>query len=1139
MNEVHDVQPGHIYQPGNKKEVRLVYRILSGPYCGRHQKPFSLTKWGVAGAWDAAQQAKAYMLQTGRLPPSFASPYSRSKLTNASANAIVKPVRPAGIPGVDGFLGPMDLDGTGSSALFPSLAAFSATTKPPEAALGKAPHARIHAHSSHFEDDKSFTTQSSTTSDALDEIFRCFSVDDSAAGPATSRRVARSQKVGSRGGPCAPNFLPRCRKHSVGTSSSTASAPLSPVAAGSDSVPRSFPPLDNLSLDSAVAAELLLSPLLDSLCKAEARLAEGESEDVSLASHDRDTADTSGDEDLLPRGVRGAGSARVRKQAAAPSSASSTRYTGKDLGSPDTAKRASFAGSKTLRRLLLPDSLRVSASPGLSAFSEGAGAHFPSFLPSPQTGYQRAAPGWAYPSSVQATLEASARAAAVASAAGAAAGGGSGPSCFHGQQAARPAGPGHVASCGGAVPADLIGLQMLSGGSPHFAPSTLQRGSGTGGWVESPSVPVGGSGAADGNVAAATAFTLLQLAEHNAAVQPKDQSQLEQNTLQQFLLLQQLQLLQEKQQESQQERIRGNGGAASLENQGTVGDEVSGGRALAGDVADGRSLCKASVEPHLKFTDRPVSAESKEMDDVQCIGSRRCAPQQECENAARLNSAQSIGSLLSSTSLAPGQKGGGPQERGKAEDAESTNMSDTLRSLLIAASIQQRHQALPDGNCGSQQNRREGSVSPLCGSERAESFFNLRSLTSLLPQAHGGLKAEERPISDGRGPAVLAPSPRSPGGSVPPRSPLDGGLMCSPKGAEGADAGHGVPSHLAMLWGLSSLESSRNNGSCSGLTSTTSAVSVEGDARHSSISNEGTSSSLGSLPDCVAAALRDALQADFDTEEDGAGDQSARAKGEAPARPSATKLMSPLDTAHQVSQFHAAKSEAACLPIECNGTAPCDLGNPSHDVRGSDDLASSTEASTRNLGCSSPGSPLSQRVSGQMRTHGVIVQESARRGVPSNPAGMPELQGRATEPEFSVSQGEGAGETCGAVMGTAPQGLNGRRCEARGEFQMYSGTEFLDHQDVEDRESRKRRSRSDGVGDMWDGDKKRGRMFCGIAASTAPTSSGHAVSAERGSVRVHSDVGDCREWSSASVHSAFAGDGNVGSRLVANSFAPE
>ncbi|KAL8273145.1 hypothetical protein Esti_002903 [Eimeria stiedai] len=107
MNEVEDVQPGHIYQPGNKKEVRLVYRILSGPYCGRHQKSFSLTleaalhasvqKWGPAGAWAAAREAKAFMQDTGRLPPFFASPYSRSRLTNASANGLCRggPLEPA------------------------------------------------------------------------------------------------------------------------------------------------------------------------------------------------------------------------------------------------------------------------------------------------------------------------------------------------------------------------------------------------------------------------------------------------------------------------------------------------------------------------------------------------------------------------------------------------------------------------------------------------------------------------------------------------------------------------------------------------------------------------------------------------------------------------------------------------------------------------------------------------------------------------------------------------------------------------------------------------------------------------------------------------------------------------------------
>ncbi|KFG40743.1 AP2 domain transcription factor AP2XII-8 [Toxoplasma gondii GAB2-2007-GAL-DOM2] len=38
-----EAEAGHIYQPGTKAEVRLVYRIKKGPGAGRHQKSFSIS----------------------------------------------------------------------------------------------------------------------------------------------------------------------------------------------------------------------------------------------------------------------------------------------------------------------------------------------------------------------------------------------------------------------------------------------------------------------------------------------------------------------------------------------------------------------------------------------------------------------------------------------------------------------------------------------------------------------------------------------------------------------------------------------------------------------------------------------------------------------------------------------------------------------------------------------------------------------------------------------------------------------------------------------------------------------------------------------------------------------------------------
>ncbi|CBZ53784.1 unnamed protein product [Neospora caninum Liverpool] len=1120
MNEVHDVQPGHIYQPGNKKEVRLVYRILSGPYCGRHQKSFSLTKWGVAGAWDAAQQAKAYMLQTGRLPPSFASPYSRSKLTNASANAIVKPVRPPGVPGVEGFLGPMDLDGSGASALFPSLAAFSATTKPPDAALGNSLHTRTQPHGFHCE-DKSYTKKSPATEDALR-----FRLEGECTSMSTSQCKGRAQRATSGAAQSPVNL--RHRQHSVGTSSSTTSAPLSPLGTSSDSAPSSSSLIDTLHTESAVAvAAQLLSPLLASLCKVESQIGSGDYDDTHANFEPNDRNGSTSPYGGLPvKGAAMKGAMPKRHSSGTKGTMSTTKHTGKDCTSDTEETVSSLSGSDSFRKLLLPASLRVS-SPGLSAFSDNAGAPFP-FLPSPQTGYQRAAPGWAYPPAVQATLEATARVAA----------GPSGPSCFQGQGAGPAGGP--SVACGNPVPSDLLNLQMLSGTVPHFA--TLQGdGNGAGPWVESPTVPVGANGGTEGNVspatAAATALTLLQLAEQNAALQRKDQNQIEPNALQKFLLLQQFQLLQEK--GSHQNRIcRKSGESPCVEAQGnpeenSLATASRSTHASAGDLSEVHHLsdegstagAHGCTRSQLTLSNMPTSANHRETDtDENPSRLKKCiSPDEENEESARLKLTQNAGPIFSSPLLPQGPRGGELQGQATNEDIDAVNMSDTLRNLL-AASLQ-RQQELAGGSAASQQNGGDGSVAPHAH-EHSESFFNLRSLASLLPQQSGMGKPEQKRVSDGRG------------------NPSQSSVTRPREAAQDREAAQGVPSHLAMFWRLSSLDAACKKSSGRGPIGA-SPVSLEGDSGPLSVASEPTTTSLNSVPDSLVALGRDSLLADSDRE-DVAGECSTRTSGDASDHPSAMKLLSPISLPGHPSPFGGAQSpDALCLPSEGVDAVPCDLGSSRLDVLGNEEIPSSSGVATRSHGRSSPRNPPRDYLHEQMCPNTLDAQDALRRGLPSN--------GNRTDLLRDLPGGRAADSCLGGVQGDTEgaalalleaQGcLTGRGGEGRATFPLHQAPENLQSDILHDREMgerghRKRKGRLDSPGEIWEGDTKRGRMFCGIATSSVPASAGSAVSAERDAMRALSEIGDRTKWLQDSVHSACASEENVGSRRAFSSFAP-
>ncbi|EPR64668.1 AP2 domain transcription factor AP2VIII-5 [Toxoplasma gondii GAB2-2007-GAL-DOM2] len=1028
MNEVHDVQPGHIYQPGNKKEVRLVYRILSGPYCGRHQKSFSLTKWGVAGAWDAAQQAKAYMLQTGRLPPSFASPYSRSKLTNASANAIVKPVRPPGVPGVDGFLGPMDLDG-GATALFPSLAAFSATTKPPDAALGNSLHTCTQSHRFHCE-EKNYT-ESPTTSELLDKALRCCLVEEHKSMPTAHKsRQKRANNAAQ-----SPERKLRRRQHSGGTSSSTASAPLSPLGIGSEH-PGSAG-LDTLHSDSAAAvAAQLLSPILASLCKLDSRV---ESDDAntnvpSRRSGSMSPYEAAKDPDTKLPATRPSSGAKGRV----------SKHTGKDWNTSDTEETVASAGSNTLRKLLSPASLRVS-SPGIAAFSEGAGAPFP-FLPSPQTGYQRAAPGWAYPPAVQATLEASARV--------------SGPSapCFQGQQG--PAGGPSVPSCGGAMPADLVNLQMLSGTVPHFAGTLQGEGSGAP-WVESPPVhPVSGNGGTEGNVspatAAATALTLLQLAEQNAALQPKDQSQIEPNALQKFLLLQQFQLLQEKQQASQERMCRKSGEPPRLDNQGSCEENglATASRSTHVSAADlsevhhseESSLACANECGRPRLTHKEMRSASLHEADDGNSSILKCVSPDEDGDGAGLELPQRGGGNFLSPLLPQGPRGD-LQGQTQNEDIDAVNMSDTLRNLLLAASLQRQQELL--GAPVSQPCGGEGSIAH--APEHSETFFNIRSLASLLPQQSSLGKPEQKGVSDCRG------------------NPTESGVPCPFEAVQERET-HGVPSHVAMLWGVSSLELTRKKVNGRAPIGGSPAVSLE-EAGPLSVASEPTTTSLNSLPDNLTLG-RDSLLADSDRE-DGAVDCSTRTSGDTSDHPSAMKLMSPVSLPGHPSPFRGPQnSDTLCIASDCD-TAPCDLGDSIPNGRDNEENAASGVV-TRNRGHGSPRNPPLGHLHEQIRPNGLESHEGLRRVVPAtgNHTGLlgDLVSARMGETCLDDVQQEDP-ETAAMALLEAQGCLSGRGGESRVPFRLHqmpknSRGDILDDRDRGGRDPRKRKGRPESAGEI-------------------------------------------------------------------------
>eukprot|EP00922_Rhytidocystis_sp_ex-Travisia-forbesii_P026333 GHVS01038570.1.p1 GENE.GHVS01038570.1~~GHVS01038570.1.p1 ORF type:complete len:283 (-),score=76.73 GHVS01038570.1:1692-2540(-) len=84
-------EAGHIYRPGKKEEVRLVYRIRGGPDNGRHQKSFSITRYGLEGAFAVAEQAKEYINSTNRLPLDFYNPYSVKNIASTFHASSLEP----------------------------------------------------------------------------------------------------------------------------------------------------------------------------------------------------------------------------------------------------------------------------------------------------------------------------------------------------------------------------------------------------------------------------------------------------------------------------------------------------------------------------------------------------------------------------------------------------------------------------------------------------------------------------------------------------------------------------------------------------------------------------------------------------------------------------------------------------------------------------------------------------------------------------------------------------------------------------------------------------------------------------------------------------------------------------------------
>eukprot|EP00922_Rhytidocystis_sp_ex-Travisia-forbesii_P063487 GHVS01094455.1.p1 GENE.GHVS01094455.1~~GHVS01094455.1.p1 ORF type:complete len:300 (-),score=74.79 GHVS01094455.1:842-1741(-) len=84
-------EAGHIYRPGQKEEVRLVYRIRGGPDNGRHQKSFSITRYGLEGAFAVAERAKEYINSTNRLPLDFYNPYSIKNIASTFSASSLEP----------------------------------------------------------------------------------------------------------------------------------------------------------------------------------------------------------------------------------------------------------------------------------------------------------------------------------------------------------------------------------------------------------------------------------------------------------------------------------------------------------------------------------------------------------------------------------------------------------------------------------------------------------------------------------------------------------------------------------------------------------------------------------------------------------------------------------------------------------------------------------------------------------------------------------------------------------------------------------------------------------------------------------------------------------------------------------------
>ncbi|KAF8819378.1 AP2 domain transcription factor AP2VIII-5 [Cardiosporidium cionae] len=89
MNNLLYVEATQIYEPVNKEEVRLVYRVCSGPHRGRHQKTYSTVKYGRVEALRLAYESRNYINSTHKLPPDFLlRPLNKKKAKLESSNAL-------------------------------------------------------------------------------------------------------------------------------------------------------------------------------------------------------------------------------------------------------------------------------------------------------------------------------------------------------------------------------------------------------------------------------------------------------------------------------------------------------------------------------------------------------------------------------------------------------------------------------------------------------------------------------------------------------------------------------------------------------------------------------------------------------------------------------------------------------------------------------------------------------------------------------------------------------------------------------------------------------------------------------------------------------------------------------------------